>query len=206
MTSTSTEVRAIREFEFEECLDVWATVWPATDGRYFERYLFGDQSFQPEYTRVCVEDGRFVSTAQIVKRIVSCGEFTLTMGGIADVANASAVPSAWLCFAVFTAGDRGDGIRRDGFLAAVCRSARALRSCSAGSARRLRIAYTVSDPYRNEEPSRFIIREYQASDDLDIYRIYEEFDRERPGAVMRSGPYWRDWIGLYRGEFAGGQS
>src|SRR2546423_699810 len=82
----SQTVRAIRERELEECLDLWTAVFPEDGRHFFSRYFFGDIDFQPEYTRVCEVDGRLVSAVQIVKRIVSCGDCALTMGGIANVA------------------------------------------------------------------------------------------------------------------------
>ena len=64
----SPQFRALRPDEQAECLDLWARVFsPSHD--YFERY-FRDPHWQPDYTRVCVVDGRLVAAVQVVRRPV----------------------------------------------------------------------------------------------------------------------------------------
>lgn len=80
------DFRAIQPHEVEGCLDLWSTVFEHTGRDYFVPYLFGDPWYNPEFTRVCVLDGRIVSALQICRRDVRVGHNTLTMGGIANVA------------------------------------------------------------------------------------------------------------------------
>jgi predicted acetyltransferase len=79
------QFRALRPQEQAECLDLWAQVFsPSHD--YFERY-FRDPLWQPDYTRVCVLEGRLVAAMQVVRRPVRLANgATLWMAGIANVA------------------------------------------------------------------------------------------------------------------------
>ena len=62
-------------------------MWPGEGSpAYFRRYFYGDVECLPYYTQVGVLDGKIVSAVHICKRTVACGEFQLTMGGIANVA------------------------------------------------------------------------------------------------------------------------
>jgi predicted acetyltransferase len=81
----SPQFRALRPQEQAECLDLWARVFsPSHD--YFERY-FRDPLWQPDYTRVCVVDGRLVAAVQVVRRPVGLTNGAiLWMAGIANVA------------------------------------------------------------------------------------------------------------------------
>lgn len=80
------DFRAIQPHEFEDCLDLWSTVFVHTGRDYFVPYLHGDPYYNPELTRVCVVDGKIVSALQICRREVRIGNNALTMGGIANVA------------------------------------------------------------------------------------------------------------------------
>ena len=82
----SIEFRPIKESEREECLRLWYTVFHRVWEGFFERYFYGDVEWLPYYTQVAVLDGKLVSAVQTVKRTVACGDFCLTMGGIANVA------------------------------------------------------------------------------------------------------------------------
>jgi len=196
----SENVRAIREGEYEECLALWDAVWPEDGRAYFARYFFGDANFQPEYVRVCIVDGRIVSAAQIVKRIVSCGDFTLTMGGIANVAT---LPE----------------YRRRGYSRACLRQAVEVMESDAmdfsllftgthalyeglGWERDPSTCFEAKlRPHIQVPPPALRIREYATRDDAAIHAIYGEYNDSRPGAVRRSAAYWRDWIGLSEGRF-----
>ncbi len=79
------QFRALRPEEQAECLEVWARVFsPGHD--YFERY-FRDPLWKPDYTRVCLVEGRIVAAMQVVRRPVRLPNgATLWMAGIANVA------------------------------------------------------------------------------------------------------------------------
>lgn len=193
----SVEPRAIRESEYEECLDLWQTVWPGDNRRYFARYFYGDHDFQPEYTRVIEQDGRLVSAVHIVKRTVSCGDLILTMGGIANVAT---LPE----------------YRGRGYNTACLRQAVAVMEADAID---LSLLFTGIHPHyerigwervpgesltgtlrlRPESPfDYYTIRPYEERDDAAIHLIHVAFNRRRPLTVRRSAAYWRDWLGGWK--------
>jgi GNAT superfamily N-acetyltransferase len=195
------EVRAIRESEYEECLDLWEKVFG--DGRaYFERYFTGDPDFQPEYTRCCFAGGRMIAAAQICRRVVACGEFTLTMGGIANVATLKE--------------HRGKG-----YNTACLRDALRIMEADAmdfsllftgihGFYARLgwetvALSYLSGDIREKFSPtlSDIAVRPNEAQDDEAIRGLYAQFNRTRPIAARRSGPYWRGWIGWHDGKAPG---
>jgi GNAT superfamily N-acetyltransferase len=192
------EVRSIREDEIEECLALWKTVWPHNPPGYFERYFFGDQNFQPEYTRVCIVDGRITSTAHIVKRIVCFGDFTLTMGGVANVATLSDY--------------RGKGYASDCLRSAIeileadAFDFSVLFTHNHGHYSRLgwevvstlafvgTIKPTIARPYGHT-----VVRPYEERDDPALHLLHFGYNAHRPMSVRRTEPYWRDWIGWWRG-------
>jgi predicted N-acetyltransferase YhbS len=193
----SPEPRALRESEYEECLDLWQTVWPGDNRRYFARYFYGDHDFQPEYTRVIEQDGRLVSAVHIVKRTVSCGDLILTMGGIANVAT---LPE----------------YRGHGYNTACLQQAVAVMEADAMD---LSLLFTgIHSHYervgwervpgesltgtlrpRPEKPfDYYTIRPYEERDDVAIHLVHVAFNRRRPLTVRRSAAYWRDWLGWWK--------
>lgn len=190
------EVRAIREEERQECLDLWCTVWPGDTSDYFRRYFYGDREFLPYYTRVGVLNGKIVSAVQICKRVVACGEQLLTMGGIANV---STLPE----------------YRGHGFNTACLKSAISVMEADAMD---FSLLFTGIQPYYERQgfgviDKRWVsgtIREdympsggpYQVRnatvEDLEaIQTCYDQYNRKRPITVQRYPAYWRDWINIH---------
>ena len=186
--------RDLRPNEREECLNLWLTVWPGDNSSaYFRRYFYGDVDWLPYYTRVAECDGRLVSAVHICKRTVACGEFSLTMGGIANVAtlpeyrgrgfNTRCLKSAIevmeadaMDFALLFTGINAY-YRKFGFV----------------DLPRLRTAVRIRSDYRPFH-STYAVREAATEDMPAIRRIYEMYNRNRPIAVQRSEAYWRDWL------------
>lgn len=196
------EIRAIREDEMGECLDLWKTVWPDNRPGFFERYFYGDREFQPEYTRVAMLDGGIVSAVQIVKRNISFGDMTLTLGGIANVAT---LPEY-----------RGTGYARKCLRQAI--------QVMEADAMDVSLLFTgIHDFYGKcgyeavagsrlvgelrPEPvhsyTRMVVRPYEDRDDACMHLIHIAYNRERPITVRRTAPYWRDWIGWWQGQAPG---
>jgi predicted acetyltransferase len=187
--------RAIREEEREECLDLWCTVF-ATDNRdYFRRYFYGDVEWLPYYTQVAVVDGRLVSAAHICKRVVACGDFRLTMGGIANVAT---LPEY-----------RGQGANTECLRHAITiMEADAMDFSSLGTGINgfyARVGFaTVPQQSRYgsirtdfaPRPTVYRVRPAIAADLPAIRALYTAYNRERPYTAQRTEAYWRDWIGL----------
>lgn len=202
----SVEVRAIRDSEYEECLQLWMKVFEEDESlAYFERYFFGDADFQNEYCRVCAADGRLVSAVQIVRRTLSFGDFTLTLGGIANVAtlpeyqgrgyNTQCMLQA---HAVMEA-DAFDlallGTDIHGYYARLGWEAVPSLSLS-------------GDLREGIVPDRrgFTVRPAQAGDEEAIQALYRAFNDRRPYTVRRSPAYWRDWVGMRDGKFPTGET
>jgi predicted N-acetyltransferase YhbS len=193
------EVRAIREDEIGPCLDLWKRVWHENRPGFFERYIFGDPDYQLEYTRVAILDGGIVSAVQIVRRTISFGDTHLTMGGIANVATDQEY--------------RGNGYAHECLQQAIqVMEADAMDFSLLFTGRPnfySRCGYEAVAGGRligelRPEPlhpfTRMVVRPYEDRDDASIHLIHIAFNRERPLAVRRSAPYWRDWIAWWRGQ------
>jgi predicted N-acetyltransferase YhbS len=202
----SVEVRAIRDSEYEECLQLWMRTFEEEESRaYFERYFFGDADFQNDYCRVCAVEGRLVSAVQIVRRTLSFGDFTLTLGGIANVAtlpeyqgrgyNTQCMLQA---HAVMEA-DAFDlallGTDIQGYYARLGWEAVPSLSLS-------------GDLREGIVPDRrgLTVRGARAGDEEAIQAIYRAFNDRRPLTVRRSPAYWRDWVGMRDGRFPTGEA
>jgi hypothetical protein len=190
----TTVFRALRPHEREECLDLWLTVWPG-NREYFERYFFGDVEWLPYYTQVAECDGRLVSSVHICKRIVGCGDMSLTMGGIANVAtlpeyrgrgyNAGCLKNAIevmeadaMDFSLLFTG-LNEYYRKFGYV----------------DIKRSRATVHVRSDYE-AHASKYLVRPAISADIPMIRRIYDSYNQYRPIAVRRSEAYWRDWIRL----------
>ncbi len=190
------EVRAVREDEKEECLALWKTVF-AFEGSdaYFRRYFEGDVDWIPDYTRVGVLNGKIISAVQIVKRTVSMPDFTLTLGGIANVAT---LPEF-----------RGNGYNSDCLRSAL--------SVMEADALDFSLLFTgIPDYYRKFgfaplllrsllgtllpnlplPPTSLSVRPAVPADLPALRDLYARYNEHRPLAVRRTEAYWRDWIGI----------
>jgi GNAT superfamily N-acetyltransferase len=190
------EVRAVREDEREACIDLWCTVWPGEGARaYFGKYFYGDVEWLPYYTQVAVLNGKIVSAVQICKRIVPCGEFRLTMGGIANVAT---LPEY-----------RGKGYNTE-----CLRRALSVMEADAMDFSLLfthihdfyaRVGYstvgrsslvgTIREDFTPGE-TRYAVREAKPEDLPAIRAVYDAYNYLRPIAVQRYEAYWREWLGI----------
>ncbi|HZP80371.1 MAG TPA: GNAT family N-acetyltransferase [Chthonomonadaceae bacterium] len=205
----STEFRAIREAEQEQCLDLWCAAFRSDSRAYFERYFYGDVEWLPYYTQVAVVDGKVVSAVTICKRTVACGDLRLTMGGIGNVAtlpdyrghgyNTECLKRA---IAIMEADAMdfsllGTGINayyaRVGFatlpvehLHGTIRADFAPRST------------TLPSPEARERGQGVradcTVRPATADDLPAVRAIYDAYNRTRPIAVVRDEAYWRGWV------------
>lgn len=189
------EFRAIREEEREVCLDLWCTIFPGAGRDYFRRYFYGDVEWLPYYTQVAVLDGKLVSSVQICKRVVACGDFQLTMGGIANVAT---LPE-----------HRGNGYNTECLRRAVnIMEADAMDFSLLGTGinafyERVGFATMPHDslygPIHADftpRPTAVVVRPATAADLPAIHAIYADYNRQRPYTVQRTEAYWRDWVGV----------
>lgn len=190
------EVRAIRESEREECLEFWCTVFPGDQNEaYFRRYFYGDVEWLPYYTQVGVLDGKIVSAAHICKRVVACGEYTLTMGGLANVST--------------LAEHRGKGYNTQCVKQAVqIMEADAMDFSLLGTginAYYERVGYATWPTFCGSGVIRvdfdpdlpaIEVRPASASEAPILREFYRQYNRTRPITVRRDASYWREWIGV----------
>jgi predicted acetyltransferase len=192
----SLEVRAIRPEEREEAIQLWCAVWGGESSRpYFSRYFYGDVEWLPYYTLVAVEEGRLVSAVQICKRIVPCGEYRLTMGGIANVVTlpefrGKGYNSACLekAVAVMEADAMDFSLLFTGINAYYARLGYSNISTNLMSGR-IRAGFSPSQ-------SSYTFRSALPKDISALFAIYSAYNATRPIAVVRNEAYWRDWIGI----------
>ncbi len=188
-------IRSIRPEERDACVDLWCNVWPGEGNpAYFRRYFHSDVDWLPYYTQVAVLEDKIISAVHICRRVVACGDFQLTMGGIANVAT----------LAEF----RGDGFNS----ACLCRAIAVMEA----DAMDFSLLFTGINPYyerhgyaewprerlrgsiRSDFTPRPTTHQVRAATDADIAAIrhlYTGYNRVRPIAVQRTEAYWRDWIG-----------
>ena len=190
------EIRAITAEARDECLQLWCRVFTGeNNAAYFRRYFYGDVEWLPYYTTVAVRDGQIVSAVQIVKRTVACGEYQLTMGGIANVAT---LPEF-----------RGKGYNKLCLEHAI--------GIMEADAMDFSLLYTgIPDYYAKfgytlfptqaltgairPEPA-LLSAEFRVcpAEDRDMPAIrdcYAAYNRQRPFAVQRTEAYWRDWLNV----------
>lgn len=195
----SVEFRALRPQEREACLNLWCTVWPDESPDAFRRYLYGDVEWLPYYTQVAVEGERIVGTAHICKRIVACGAFQLTVGGVACV---TTLPE----------------YRNHGYSIECLRHAITVMEADAMdfsllfprnhnlcapldyAALPLPVMEVALAPETAPRSTGLSVRQAAANDLPRIHEIYTQYNRQRPLAVQRNAAYWRDWLQIYPGQ------
>ncbi len=187
------EFRPIKENERKECLALWYTVFSRETDGFFERYFTGDVEWLPYYTQVAVLDGKLVSAVQTVKRTVACGDFRLTMGGIANVAT---LPEY-----------RGKGYNQELLKRAIeVMEADAMDFSMLGTGINTyyaKLGYSTlecpvleGDIKTQIAPSNsdYTIREATGDDLPAIRAVYDLYNAKAPIAVQRYEAYWRDWM------------
>ena len=195
----SVEFRAVRQNELEACLDLWNTVWPGGGETYFRRYFYGDVEWLPYYTQVAVEEGRIVSAVQICKRVVACGDFRLTMGGIANVVTREEV--------------RGRGYNSECLKRAITVMEADAMDFSLlftgihnyynrfgyGTVPRPKLSGTIRADFM-PRPTPYTMRKAVPADLPAIRALYDVYNAKRPIAVQRYEAYWREWMSIEPGK------
>ena len=191
----SLEYRAVRDNDEEkaQCLDLWCAVFGDTNREYFARYFYGDTEWLPYYTQVAVLDERIVSSVSTVKRTVACGDFKLTMGGVANV-------STYL-------EHRGKGYNLECLKRIIgIMEADAFDFTTLGTGippyyekvgyelqKSTHLSGTIADGFSLRE-SPYAVRIATPEDRPRIQEIYEQYNEKRPIAVQRDESYWRGWV------------
>jgi hypothetical protein len=185
--------RALAEHEKSAVNDLWRSALPHHHPDDLSRLIEGDPDWQPEYTRVVEQDGRLAAAAHIVRRVLQCGPFMLTLGGLTGLAARKGQIDA---------------------LRACAQQAIAVMQADA-----MDLSLALEDPYGILPPLGYselersrttfdlteanlplpCARPYTADDDEPVRRLYRQWSSRRTGTVRRSDAYWRSWMGLADG-------
>ena len=186
------EIRASKESEFEEIINLICTVFVEKCRPRYASQIYHDSSFQLHQSRVCVVDGKVVSHVRVSDRAIHIGRSVVRLGGIGMVAT---LPE----------------YRRQGYASALMQDSIAYMEAIGYE---LSLLFTAIQPFymkfgwatfpqtnfelelrvkKQFEPSSWIARPFDVERDLtQISQIYDENSKARAGTVLRSEGYWRD--------------
>ena len=186
------EIRASKESEFEEIINLICTVFVEKCRPRYASQIYHDSSFQLHQSRVCVVDGKIVSHVRVSDRTIRIGRSIVKLGGIGMVAT---LP----------------GYRRRGYASALMQDSVAYMETIGYD---LSLLFTTIQPFYMEfgwstfpqmnfelelhirkqfEASPWGARAFDAEKDLaQISQIYDEHNQARSGTILRSERYWRD--------------
>lgn len=193
-----TEYRAIQVGEEPACIDLWKSVFRASQD-YFPRY-FADPHWKPDYTRVCAVEGQLVAAVQIVRRWVHVHGEMLPMAGIANVAtlpeHRGKGHSTRLLKEANAVMDTEDFLFGLLFTGIQDFYARLGWSSMPGSE-------WIAPPSSCELPE-WIFREAQEEDIPRLAYFHSLFSARLNGTVHRDQDYWREWVLMGRPEWRQG--
>ena len=79
------EIRAVRENELQEMIDLQCRIFRPDGQERFHQYIHGDSSYRLDQTRVVLVDGRIVATLRVWDREMRVGSTPMKMAGIGGV-------------------------------------------------------------------------------------------------------------------------
>ena len=185
------EIRGIRESELAEMIDLQCAVFLPDGHARYSSYVREDQSYQPEQTRVVIVNGRIVATLRIWEREMRVGACVVRMGGIGGVCTHPEHRGAGYASAMLE--DAIDYMRASGYDLSVLFS---IIPC--GFYRRLgwacipmegvcitrRRMVGLGDTDWNVIP-------FNEERDLEaVTTLYNEYNAQQSGSIVRSRPYW----------------
>ena len=192
------EIRAARDAEIEEVIDLAAAVFvERCRPRYASQHL-EDSTYVLHQSRVCVVDGRVVSQVRVSEREMRIGSAVVKLGGIGLVGTL-------------------EKYRRNGYSSAVLRDA---VGYMADEGYDLGLLFTSIQPFyarlgwapfpqtnfeievgrrREFESSHWTVREFELKDLPRVIEIYGEHNRARTGTIVRKPRQWSDGYGRQTG-------
>ena len=186
------EIRAAKESEFEEIVDLLCTAFVEKCRPRYTSQMYDDSSYQLHQSRVCVVDGKVVSHVRVSDRSIHIGRSVMKLGGIGMVAT---LPE----------------YRQRGYASALMQDATAYMEEHSYD---LGLLFTTIQPFYMQfgwasfpqtnfalelrgkntfAPSSWITRQFEAERDLtQVSQIYDEHNKGRTATVLRSEAHWRD--------------
>ena len=185
------EIRGIRESELEEMIDLQCTVFLPDGHERYSCYIREDQSYQPEQTRVIVVDGRIVATLRIWERQMRIGECIVRMGGIGGVGTHPDYRGAGYATAMLE--DAIAYMQASGYDLSILFS---IIPC--GFYRRLGWACVPMEGVRITRQQTVGLGEtdwnvmrFNEERDLEaVATLYNEYNAQQSGSIVRSRAYW----------------
>ena len=185
-------IRSLQIGEQDACLDLWDAAFAKTPRAFFEKY-FKEPTWTPADTVVCEEDGRLVSAVHVVRRVVETREGRKNMAGIANVGTHPDYRGggrSTACLSETIARMEADpnldfsllGTGIPDFYARLGWTPWKLTTWEGGN------------PFLGRAYVRWESRSATEADLPNIAAWHEAHNINRPLSVVRSEPYWRDWL------------
>ena len=186
------EVRALRESELEEMIELQCHIFRPRGHERFRGYVHGDPSYELGQTRVVIEGGRIIATLRIWDRVVRIGTTPVRMAGIGGVGTHPDHRGRGHATAMLR--DAVSWMRAEGFLASllfsILRSA-FYRELGWASVPTPGFRVALSKPFDTDYSGDFQITSFDESRDLDeVIDLHRDYNSGRSGSLVRDRPYW----------------
>lgn len=179
-------IRTIARHERDAVLDLLAAWFD--DRAFFQRYFENDPAFRDDLCLVAEEGGRLVSTLQIFPKTIRINGASLRLGGIGNVFTAAShrrrgIASLLLHRAIAI-------MEAEEFDVSLLFATRLAFYAQFGWASHRRLLGAVSPPAARPAPDARV-RPFEVERDLGaVMAVYDAYNRERSGAVVRDRRYW----------------
>ena len=206
ISEMTTEVRAVRENELEEMVELQCAIFPRPGGRKrYQKYVREDCSYDLEQTRVVEVDGTLVSTLRIWDRRIRIGRTAVRMGGIGGVGTHPDHRN--LGFASMLLQDTVDAMRVQGYLTSVL-----FTEIGSEYYRRhgwasvpmagFRISLAHKGMSRIDRIPGWKVDKFDFRTDLEpAATMYTDCNRNQSGSLVRERSYWESKPAQIRGIF-----
>lgn len=173
--------------ELEEVVDLCDRAFPNTPREYFRRHILSDATLRPEHTLIGRKDGRIVSSVQIFPRTCWIEGETLPFAGIGNVATDPAERKMGYAGLIMEEAVRC--MKADRFpLSTLTTTINAYYAKFGYVTVPRDVAVFTAAP---DAPHGGSIRQFQRPRDLDRVReLYESYNRDSAGPVVRDRQYW----------------
>ena len=200
------EIRAVREQELEEMIELQCLVFRPRGHERYTAYIHGDSSFELDQIRVVVDDGRIVATLRVWDRTVRVGGTAVRMGGIGGVGTHPDHRRRGHASAMLR--DAIDWMRSRGYLTSVLFTEVATEfyrrhGWASVPMPGFRIAAPgpgTALPGPREGAGEWRVEAFDEARDLEaLMALYERYNAGQSGALVRDRAYWESEPARIRG-------